>query len=453
MAVIDRSGMPANQDQLLPADVSMRSSTWFDRSSSYPIFSSTWYRYRVISSLFYLVTLGIIFFLIGFAAKKSWKVLVFTGGSIEIGLVFLLLSGIGLAVLVRRQAWPVRKEAIGLVAALLLGLLLTCGAFYGGKYLIKHALNTNSVHLYFSGSLEEESAANADGKVLGSQSAPQPKADADSMVHTMASDMMNDDPPSLDTMITVLSTLAAVLFTLRFGGGKDLWMFFRQRRKLEEALLQQEVERVNAARNEAELRLSVLMAQIEPHFLFNTLAGVRSAVVSEPQRATAIVDHLVEYLRATIPQLRSDGSSAQARLGAQLEAARAYLALMRARMPRLNYSVEADPDLLRASMPPLMLISLVENAVKHGIESKVGSARIDVHARQVRHNGADAMELSVRDDGIGFNGATAGSGIGLSNIRERLAALYGDRANLTLKALPGGGVDAIILLPLSISPL
>ena len=89
MAVIDRSGMPANQDQLLPADVSMRSSTWFDRSSSYPIFSSTWYRYRVISSLFYLVTLGIIFFLIGFAAKKSWKVLVFTGGSIEIGLVFL----------------------------------------------------------------------------------------------------------------------------------------------------------------------------------------------------------------------------------------------------------------------------------------------------------------------------------------------------------------------------
>jgi len=453
MAVIDRSGMPANQDQLLPADVSMRSSTWFDRSSSYPIFSSTWYRYRVISSLFYLVTLGIIFFLIGFAAKKSWKVLVFTGGSIEIGLVFLLLSGIGLAVLVRRQAWPVRKEAIGLVAALLLGLLLTCGAFYGGKYLIKHALNTNSVHLYFSGSLEEESAANADGKVLGSQSAPQPKADADSMVHTMASDMMNDDPPSLDTMITVLSTLAAVLFTLRFGGGKDLWMFFRQRRKLEEALLQQEVERVNAARNEAELRLSVLMAQIEPHFLFNTLAGVRSAVVSEPQRATAIVDHLVEYLRATIPQLRSDGSSAQARLGAQLEAARAYLALMHARMPRLNYSVEADPDLLRASMPPLMLISLVENAVKHGIESKVGSARIDVHARQVRHNGADAMELSVRDDGIGFNGATAGSGIGLSNIRERLAALYGDRANLTLKALPGGGVDAIILLPLSISPL
>lgn len=453
MAVIDRSGMPANQDQLLPADVSMRSSTWFDRSSSYPIFSSTWYRYRVISSLFYLVTLGIIFFLIGFAAKKSWKVLVFTGGSIEIGLVFLLLSGIGLAVLVRRQAWPVRKEAIGLVAALLLGLLLTCGAFYGGKYLIKHALNTNSVHLYFSGSLEEESAANADGKVFGSQSAPQPKADADSMVHTMASDMMNDDPPSLDTMITVLSTLAAVLFTLRFGGGKDLWMFFRQRRKLEEALLQQEVERVNAARNEAELRLSVLMAQIEPHFLFNTLAGVRSAVVSEPQRATAIVDHLVEYLRATIPQLRSDGSSAQARLGAQLEAARAYLALMHARMPRLNYSVEADPDLLRASMPPLMLISLVENAVKHGIESKVGSARIDVHARQVRHNGADAMELSVRDDGIGFNGATAGSGIGLSNIRERLAALYGDRANLTLKALPGGGVDAIILLPLSISPL
>ena len=233
------------------------------------------------------------------------------------------------------------------------------------------------------------------------------------------------------------------------GGGFDLLHFFRQRRRLQEALQRRELESARVARNEAELKLSVLAAQVEPHFLFNTLAGVRSAIQSDPQRATAIVDHLVEYLRATIPQLRNDGSSNQARLGQQMEAARAYLALMNARIPRLSYAVEIGDGMSEVSVPPLMLISLVENAVKHGVEPKIGPALITVAARQTTVDGVAMATLSVSDDGVGFGGTTSGTGIGLTNIRERLATLYGSRATLTLKSRSEGGVCAEIQLPLA----
>ena len=118
---------------------------------------------------------------------------------------------------------------------------------------------------------------------------------------------------------------------------------------------------------------------------------------------------------------------------------------MAARMPRLGFTVDAPADLLRAHCPPLLLISLVENAVKHGVEPKVGPARVDVTARR----GDDGrLEITVADDGVGFNANAAGSGLGLANIRERLAQLYGDRAALVLRARPEGGVAATLTLPL-----
>jgi LytS/YehU family sensor histidine kinase len=230
------------------------------------------------------------------------------------------------------------------------------------------------------------------------------------------------------------------------AGAVDLWYFFRQKKRLHEVMRLQELKLAQDARREAELRLSVLAAQVEPHFLFNTLAGVRSAILTEPDRATAIVDHLVDYLRATIPQMRNDGSSAQARLRQQLEAASAYLGLMHARIPRLSYSV--DSDVKDAALPPLMLISLVENAVKHGVEPKIGPVHISVHAKQLEQNGEAMLELTVADNGVGFAGSSSGSGIGLANIHERLASMYGLRASLVLKARPEGGVAATILLPL-----
>ncbi|MES2107083.1 MAG: histidine kinase [Pseudomonadota bacterium] len=464
MTVADKSSLPARQDQLLPTEVSMRSSTWFDRSSSYPIFSSTWYRYRLMSALISLATMELILLLVGLASKDQWRHVAIPAISMGCGLVCLLTSGIGMAVLVRKQAWPVRKEAIGLVSALLLGSLLSWGMVSGGSYLAKLVLNGNAsseLTVELSGHMSEVQK-DADGKPVDGEKAPTAKNDAvaaSAMAPAAApasaaaggdssADSMDSEPRNL--WIAVAMVIGIGAFVLRFGGWMDLLMFFRQRRRLEEVLRQKEIDRLKAARNEAELRLSVLVAQVEPHFLFNTLAGVRSAIVTEPQRATAIVDHLVDYLRATIPQMRSDGGSAQARLGPQLEAARAYLALMQARIPRLSYSVEAEPGLQDAPVPPLILISLVENAVKHGIEPKIGAARITVGARQLQADGIACMELSVSDDGVGFGGTTSGSGLGLANIRERLEALHGKQASLTLKAAPGGGVVATILLPLPV---
>jgi len=197
------------------------------------------------------------------------------------------------------------------------------------------------------------------------------------------------------------------------------------------------------------MRLSVLAAQIEPHFLFNTLTGVRSAIISDPARGIAIIDNLVDYLRATIPQMRSDANQSQVLLGPQLDAARAYLGVMHARLPRLTFSVDSDPALLNQPVPPLMLISLVENAVKHGIEPKPGPVHIEVLARKIDDESGTRLELIVTDDGVGFSGVTSGSGIGLANIRERLMQLYGKRAELVLKARVEGGVVASIALPIA----
>jgi signal transduction histidine kinase len=243
--------------------------------------------------------------------------------------------------------------------------------------------------------------------------------------------------------------LAVVLLVSWLGGITDLVAFVRQRGKLDDVLRDQALRRADAARAEAELRLSVLAAQVEPHFLFNTLASVRSAIVTDQARAAAIVDHLADYLRATIPQMRHEAASGSVPLARQLDAARAYLALMHERMPRLEFAVEAEPGLDAAQVPPLMLISLVENAVKHGVEPKAGPARITVTARRAEGAGGPLLELEVRDDGVGFGSATSGAGIGLANIQERLAGLYGREASLTLKALPESGVAAILRLPLT----
>jgi signal transduction histidine kinase len=250
----------------------------------------------------------------------------------------------------------------------------------------------------------------------------------------------------------LVQALAFFALLAWLGGIFDLPAFVRQRGMLGDVHARQELARAHAARNSAELRLSVLAAQVEPHFLFNTLASVRSAIATDPQRASAIVDHMVDYLRHTIPRMRDDGASATVALATQLSAASAYLALMQARMPRLQCSVTVEPGLEQASIPPLMLISLVENAVKHGIEPKPGPAHIAITARRVQADDAALLEVSVSDDGIGFGAAASGSGIGLANIQERLRSYYGRRAGLELGAGTAGGVTATLRLPLSFEP-
>ncbi len=189
-----------------------------------------------------------------------------------------------------------------------------------------------------------------------------------------------------------------------------------------------------------EAQMATLQAQIEPHFLFNTLALIGQLIETNPPQAANVHQHLIDYLRATLPQMRDTGGGT---LGKQVELSRAYLAIMQARMKeRLTVAFDV-PDYLNATpFPPMMLQTLIENSIKHGLEMKIEGGHIDVHAFLI--NGT--MHVDVRDNGVGFN-MKAGDGIGLANIRERLRLLYGDRAELVIEAPLDGGALCSIRVP------
>jgi hypothetical protein len=248
-------------------------------------------------------------------------------------------------------------------------------------------------------------------------------------------------------IFTALGLALKGLMAYSIGGGFALYAYRAEKRKLAFEQQQRELAEAQAARRETELRLSVLAAQVEPHFLFNTLAGLRSAVESDSARAIDLIDGLVDYFRASIPTLR-EGQSTASLVGPQFEVARAYLKLMRARLPRMSFHIDVPPHLLLARCPPLMLISLVENAVKHGVEPKRGATHVEVTARELPESVPPQLQVVVRDDGAGFNADGAGAGIGLANIKERLQHMYGARASLSLEVPEHGGVQAVLTLPL-----
>lgn len=187
-------------------------------------------------------------------------------------------------------------------------------------------------------------------------------------------------------------------------------------------------------------RLNLLHAQIEPHFLYNTLANAQVLTRSEPQQADRMLGHLIQYLRHSLPN--TDG--AMSTLGDELERTRAYLEILRIRMgPRLALEVDV-PDALRAiQMPSMMLQTLVENAIKHGLEPKPGGGTVWLLARR----DDDRTAVTVADDGLGFGMAGGGTGIGLKNVRERLRLIYGERATLSVVANAPQGVAATITVP------
>jgi signal transduction histidine kinase len=189
-------------------------------------------------------------------------------------------------------------------------------------------------------------------------------------------------------------------------------------------------------------RLNLLYAQVEPHFLYNTLANAQVLTRSDPQQADRMLGHLIQYLRHSLP--RAD--EALPSLGDELERTRAYLEILRVRMgARLALEVDV-PDALRAvQVPPMMLQTLVENAIKHGLEPKPGGGTVWILARRDE----DRIAITVADDGQGFGPASGGTGIGLKNVRERLRLLYGDRAALSVVANVPEGVAATLALPVA----
>jgi len=189
-----------------------------------------------------------------------------------------------------------------------------------------------------------------------------------------------------------------------------------------------------------ESQMAALQAQVEPHFLFNTLALIGRLIETDPPEAAKVHAHLIAYLRSSLPQMRSSGG---ATLGKQLELSRAYLAIMQARMKeRLAVRFEVPDFLGSAPFPPMMLQTLIENAIKHGLEPKIAGGTILVRARV---EGA-TLVVDVCDDGVGID-LHADDGVGLANIRERLQLLYGARAELVIEAPPGGGACASVRIP------
>jgi LytS/YehU family sensor histidine kinase len=193
----------------------------------------------------------------------------------------------------------------------------------------------------------------------------------------------------------------------------------------------------------AEAQMAALQAQVEPHFLFNTLALIGQLIETDPPQAARIHTHLIEYLRSTLPQMRAAGGGT---LGKQVELSRAYLAIMQARMKeRLAVQFNVPDFLNSAPFPPMMLQTLIENSIKHGLEPKIEGGTIEVRASVV---GA-TLHVDVRDNGVGFD-MHADDGVGLANIRERLRLLYGDRAELVIETPAEGGAHSSIRIPYSV---
>jgi len=201
-----------------------------------------------------------------------------------------------------------------------------------------------------------------------------------------------------------------------------------------------ELERSRLEKQALDARLRLLHAQIEPHFLFNTLANVQQLVEAGSPQAPAVLRSLIAYLRAAMPRLGDEGAT----LGNEAALVRAYLELMLMRMPdRLAYSIDLPDGLAGARFPAMALLTLVENAVRHGIDPSEQGGRIDVRLQEQPDG---RLQASVTDTGIGLR-ETARPGTGLANLRERLAAFYGDAARLVLDERPGGGVVASIEVP------
>lgn len=204
-------------------------------------------------------------------------------------------------------------------------------------------------------------------------------------------------------------------------------------------------EQVAAAEKLAsEARLRLLTAQIEPHFLFNTLANLQALIGTDATRAQKMLTHLDRYLRASLAATRSD----EATLADEFVLARAYLEIIAVRMgSRLAFELDLPAQLGTLRMPPMLLQPLIENAIRHGLEPKIAGGRIRVAARR----DTDVVVVTVDDDGMGLgqpagDSTYAGCGVGLANVRERLAAACGNKASLALESQVSGA-RATLRLP------
>ena len=238
------------------------------------------------------------------------------------------------------------------------------------------------------------------------------------------------------TSLVVSTWMHYALVSLLVAGA---WLYFRAETEYSAALAQCALDSARSDQQTVEARLQMLEAQIEPHFLFNTLAHVRRLYEIDAVAGRRMLTSLMEYLAVALPRMRESGSTLEREVGY----ATAYLEIHRMRMgSRLAVDIDVPESLQGMPMPPLMILTLVENAIKHGIAPQPGGGRIGIHAIA----DGNGMRIEVADTGRGFTKASGG-GSGLANIRGRLAALFGNTASLSLHRNLPRGVVATIVLP------
>ncbi len=241
--------------------------------------------------------------------------------------------------------------------------------------------------------------------------------------------------------ISFVSLLILALLSMKaLVGGK-------KRAEAETMTANAAAERASMQRQLSETKMQMMQAQVEPHFLFNTLASVEYLIETDPPRASAMQRSLIQYLRAVLPQMRDN--AVVTNLGREADMVKAYLNLLKMRMEeRLNVDMQIPEGLRSAAFPPMMLQSMVENAIKHGLECKAEGGTLRVTAEVA----SGKLRVIVADDGVGFGVMPSdGTGLGLPTIRERLKLLHGDQGQLHISANSPSGVIATIEVPYSVS--
>lgn len=258
---------------------------------------------------------------------------------------------------------------------------------------------------------------------------------------------------SLPLSVAVGLTLAFTIIGAGSWGDKQVWktmvvgLFFGLigaivvllSERIEAEVKHRQLIKSESEKREIEANLKMLQAQIEPHFLFNTLANVSSLIDSDQALAKRLLEHLNDWLRVALTRARSD----HATLGDELDILDNYLQILKIRFgERLHWRMDVPEDFRRLAFPPMLLQPLVENAVRHGIEPKIGGGEITIRA----YASGVTLHIEVSDSGVGLIGYEPG-GVGLTNVQARLEALFGDAGKLVLSGKAGGGATAMLELP------
>jgi hypothetical protein len=399
-------------DAALPADVWAEGLGRFAAYRRYPAYTWPWFRRRALVLWPFAVANGILVGIWHAASMTSWGDAFPLGSRAVLSSLLTVSVGPLLALFIRYRRLPYVGEALLVIAAVIGGVLISHAlqewiSDYHDMLMSRHCCK----------SMHTPTAVKSVSQTIG----------------------------------MLMGQLPYWIFLFLFGGGWELRSYFAERRLLAEHRRRQDLDTLRRDKADADLRLAVMQAQIEPHFLFNTLASIRSLVRSEPAHAEATINALAAYLRTTLPKLRHDLGVHSATLGEQVDICASYLDLMRIRLgDRLGIVVDVSNELRAMEFPPLLLIPLVENAVKHGVEPKAGPAAIAIRARLIGADDGQRLQVDVEDDGVGI-GEAVGAGVGLANVRAQLEHRFAKAATLAIGNKEGGGVRSRITLPAKVA--